>query len=192
VELLVREARPEDGAAVSRIYAPYVTETPITFEEEIPDAAEMSQRIRDTQAKYPYLVAELDGQVVGYAYATAFRTRASYRWGVELAIYLDRACHRRGIGRTLCNILLSLLKAQGFAIAYAGITIPNSPSVGLFEALGFSRVGVFNACGYKFDSWHDVGFWELRITPTSTTTREPILWPAMPRFTPVTKKLSPT
>jgi L-amino acid N-acyltransferase YncA len=182
VELVVREARLDDGEAVARIYAPYVTETPITFEEQPPDAQEMSQRLSEIQTKYPYLVAELNGRVVGYAYATAFRTRASYRWGVELAVYLDESCRRRGIGRILCGTLLPLLEAQGFVIAYAGITVPNPSSVGLFEAIGFTRVGLFNACGFKSGAWHDVGFWELRLTPQLATPTEPIPWPDMPRF----------
>ena len=189
MKLVVREARPDDGEAVSRIYAPYVVETPYTFEEQVPDAREMSQRIDDILTKYPYLIAELDGRVVGYAYGTAFRPRASYRWSVEIAVYLDKTCHRRGLGRTMCNILFPLLQAQRFAVVYASITIPNPPSIGLFESLGFVRNGIFHAVGFKLGAWHDVGYWEKQLITLPTHPSEPIPWPEMPRFQPVTHEI---
>ncbi len=184
MKLVVREARPQDGAAVAAVYRPYVLETPVSFEEQPPDAQEMTNRITEITKKYPYLIAELDGRVIGYAYGTKFHARASYRWSVEIAIYLEQSCRRRGIGRTLCNRLLPLLTAQGFAVAYAGITLPNPFSTGLFEALGFTRVALFHGCGFKFGAWHDVGTWELPLRERVGAPPEPISWPDMPRFEP--------
>ena len=107
---------------------------------------------------------------------------------MELAVYLDKACHRRGIGRILCEALLAQLQAQGFTVAYAGITVPNPPSVGLFEAIGFARIGLFKACGFKSGTWHDVGFWELRLALPASP-REPIPWPQMPQFQMVSHQI---
>src|SRR4030095_12513742 len=106
MDLLIREARVTDGPAVSEIYAPYVTATPISFEEEPPDAAEMSRRIGDTLAQYPYLIAEAGARVAGYAYAGPHRARASYRWSVDVSVYIDGSFRRLGIGRALYAALL--------------------------------------------------------------------------------------
>lgn len=189
MDLVIREACGEDGAAISEIYAPYVRETPISFEEEAPGAAAMSERIRATLLQCPYLVGEIGGRVVGYAHAAQHRARASYRWSVDTSVYLDRNHTRRGIGRALYQALFPLLARQGFVTAFAGVTLPNPASVGLHESLGFKPVGVYKDVGYKHGAWHDVGWWRLPLVPPPENPTEPVAWPAMPRLEPV--RLSP-
>lgn len=161
----VRTAAPEDGAAVAAIYRPYVADTCISFELEPPSASEMAARIRDGTQTYPWLVAERDGAVLGYAYASKHRERAAYLWSVDVAVYVRSDAHRQGIGRSLYTELFDLLRRQGFRNAYAGITLPNPSSVGLHEAMGFSLVGVYRDVGYKLGGWRDVGWWQLNLLP---------------------------
>jgi L-amino acid N-acyltransferase YncA len=163
MQILIRNARPEDGAMIADIYAPYVTDTPITFEETSPSGEEMAARVRETIARFPYLVAEEAGRVVGYVYAGPHHLRVSYRWSVNVAVYLAATHHRRGIGTLLYRALFALLKKQGYVMAYAGITLPNPSSVGLHESLGFTPVGIYHNAGYKLGAWHDVGWWELPL-----------------------------
>jgi phosphinothricin acetyltransferase len=172
--LQVRIAQPDDAAALAAIYAPYVTDTAITFEIEPPDAAEMAWRMSKVLARLPWLVAERDGAVLGYAYASAHRDRAAYQWSVDVAIYVDRTAHRKGVGRVLYAPLLAVLRRQGFHQAYAGITLPNPASVGLHEAMGFTPVGVYREVGYKAGAWRDVGWWGLVLGPAPAD-------PAVPR-----------
>ena len=185
MDLVIREAHAKDGAAISDIYAPYVKETPISFEEEAPGAAAMSERIRETLVQCPYLVAEIEGRVVGYALASRHRARASYRWSVDTSVYLDRNYTRRGIGRALYQTLFPLLARQGYVTAFAGVTLPNPASVGLHEALGFKPVGVYQGVGYKHGAWHDVGWWRLPLLPPPRDPAEPVAWPEMPRLEPL-------
>ena len=176
----IRPATPADGAAVAEIYAYYVAETAITFDETAPTAAEMSQRIADTLARYPFLVATDDQQaVIGYAYASPHRPRASYRWSVDTAIYLDPSHRRLGVGSALYARLIPIITAQGYKRAYAGITLPNAASVGLHERLGFKPIGVYSAVGYKLGQWRDVGWWELSLTnelPVRPSEPQPWVW----------------
>lgn len=163
---MIRPADPErDAGACAEIYAPYVAGTPTSFEEIAPDAREMGQRMRRVQATHPWLVAERDGCVVGYAYGSRHRERAAYRWSCDVAVYVAAADHRRGVGRALYEALLALLREQGFHTAVAGITLPNEASVGLHEALGFEPVGVYREIGWKDGAWRDVGWWQARLRP---------------------------
>jgi phosphinothricin acetyltransferase len=189
MSLLIRQATPQDGAAVAAIYAPYVRDTAITFEETAPSQDDMSARIAETLPQHPYLVAQEDSQVIGYAYASRHRARASFRWAVDVAIYLSPACHRRGIGSRLYRQLLPLLEAQGYAMAYAGITLPNPASVRVHESVGFTLVAVFGNEGFKLGVWRDVGWWERRLgslVSKSLPPPEPTPWSAMPPFAPIT------
>jgi len=162
--MLIRHADPaRDAGACAAIYAPFVLSTPISFEEVPPGESELARRIERVSATHPWLVAELDGTLAGYAYASAHRERASYRWAADVAVYVASASHRRGVGRELYRSLLSLLARQGLRTACAGITLPNSASVGLHESLGFTQAGVFRSIGYKLGSWRDVGWWQLQL-----------------------------
>ena len=138
----------------------------------------MARRIGAVSARYPWLVAELDGAVAGYAYASAHRERAAYRWAVDVAVYVDPDHHRRGVGRALYEELLARLGAQGFRVACAGITLPNAASVALHEALGFEPVGVYRRIGWKFGRWYDVAWYQRALRPDAP---DPPAEPGPPR-----------
>lgn len=159
----VRLATEADAGAVAAIYAPYVRETAISFETEPPPAEEIAQRMRTNLAVAPWLVCESDGRVLGYAYAGKFHARAAYQWSAETTVYVDREHHRRRIGQALYTALLDGLRAQGFRTAVGVIALPNAPSVGLHERLGFRAAGVIGAVGFKHGRWHDVGWWVLPL-----------------------------
>ncbi|HEY0232258.1 MAG TPA: arsinothricin resistance N-acetyltransferase ArsN1 family B [Dokdonella sp.] len=160
---LYRIADASDAAEICAIYAPYATDTVITFETEAPDTAEMRSRIAQIGRRYPWLVAERDSQVVGYAYASEYRSRKAYRWSVDVGVYLAPAAHRRGIGRRLYACLFELLRVQGYVNAYGIITLPNEASIGLHEAMGFQPIGTYRHVGYKHGTWLDVGWWHLAL-----------------------------
>ncbi len=170
----LREATEDDAPEVAGIYAPYCLSTPISFEIEAPTVEVIRERIAKVLPLYPWLVAEVDGRVVGYAYASRHHERAAYRWGVDVGIYLDGACRRRGFGRSLYSALLSLIASQGYYTAYAGITLPNEASVGLHQVMGFIPVGVYHNAGYKLGAWHDVMWMEKTIQAPRLEPAEPI------------------
>jgi phosphinothricin acetyltransferase len=162
----IRAADPQrDAAACAAIYAPYVEGGPISFEERPPDAAELAARIERTSLTHPWLVAERGGGVVGYAYACPHRQRTAYRWSVDVSVYVAAGQVGAGIGRALYTELVARLRAQGFRMALAGITLPNPASVALHESLGFARVGTMREIGWKAGAWRDVGWWQLELAP---------------------------
>jgi len=170
----IRVARPDDAAAIAAIYAPIVRDTAISFETDVPDAAEMARRIETTLKTHPWLVAEASGLVAGYAYASPHRSRAAYRWDADVTVYVADTAQRRGLARGLYEEVFGFLKAQGFRSAHAGITLPNDASVGFHESLGFECVGIFRDIGYKGDRWHDVGRWALTFQDLPAPPPEPI------------------
>jgi phosphinothricin acetyltransferase len=145
------------------IYAPIVRETPISFELEPPSEAEFQQRIRAIVERMPWLVCEISGEVLGYAYAGSHRTRGAYQWSVESSAYVSMGYRRKGVAKGLYASLKEILRVQGFYNVYAGIALPNPASVALHEAVGFEPVGVYQAIGYKLGRWHDVGWWQLSL-----------------------------
>ncbi len=161
----IRPATEDDAPAMLAVYAPNVADTAVSFELEPPTLDAFRARISDIAAAYPCLAAVDAGELVGYAWATPFRPRPAYRFTAETTVYVRRDAHRRGVGRALMQALLDELRRRGFRRAVAAITLPNAASVGLHEALGFVRVGVFEGVGRKFDRWHDVGFWEVGLAP---------------------------
>jgi phosphinothricin acetyltransferase len=152
---LIRAATEADISAITAIYANAVLHGTATFEIDPPDEAEMARRLREL-AGFPYLVAEVNGQVRGYAYAALYRTRIAYRYTLEDSIYLAPEFHRRGIGRVLLDRLIVESGARGFRemIAVIGDSA-QAPSIALHRAAGFRMVGTFEAVGYKFDRWLD-------------------------------------
>lgn len=170
----IRLATEADGAGVAAIYAPYVSGMPTSFELAPPDANEMGRRIAETLRLLPWLVCEGDARILGYAYAGRHRSRAAYQWSVETSVYVDSAWHRHGVGRALYRSLFAVLVLQGFHNAYAGITLPNPPSVGLHEAVGFRAVGVYREVGFKGGAWHDVGWWQQSLQPKTTPPQAPL------------------
>lgn len=163
MKVAIRLAKEEDALSMLAIYAPIVRETPISFEIEAPSEAEFKQRIYNYQKQMPWLVCEIDDELVGYAYATPYRTRAAYQWSVESSVYVSAKHRQRGVAKALYTSLFQLLKLQGFYNVFAAITIPNPSSIAAHESVGFSSVGVFNKIGYKFAVWHDIGWWQLSL-----------------------------
>ena len=166
----IRPARPEDAEVLLAIYAPYVERTAITFEYEVPTVEEFRRRIEHICEKFPYLVAEKGGHVVGYAYASTFKERAAYQWAVETSIYVDEHEKRKGIGRKLHDALEEALKGQGILNLNACISYTESEdehlnldSVRFHESLGYGRVAHFHLCGKKFGRWYDMIWMEKLI-----------------------------
>ena len=156
----VRPATAADAADCAAIYAPFVSGNWVSFELEPPDPGAIADRIAKHGASHAWLVAELDGAVVGYAYGSPHRERAAYASSCDVAVYVDPAHARRGIGRALYAELLSLLAGKGYHAAFAGIALPNEGSIGLHEAMGFTSVGIYREVGWKLGGWRDVGWWQ--------------------------------
>src|SRR3569833_350430 len=161
--MLIRDALPADAAACADFYAPYVTDTVISFETEPPSAPEMARRIDDALA---WFVLEDDSRVAGFAYAHRFAERAAYRWSCETSIYLERGRRRNGAGRALYETLFDRLRDNGFYRAFAGMTLPNDASAGLHRALGFEPAGVYRRVGWKHGAWRDVAWVQKNLHAT--------------------------
>jgi phosphinothricin acetyltransferase len=168
-DMLVRDAAEAgDAAACVAIYTPYVLDTAITFELEPPSETEMAARIEASRKTHAWLVAEVDGHVVGYTYGGPFKARPAYQWSCEVSVYIEQGRRRTGAGRALYEELFTRLAARGYRTAAAGITQPNDASAALHEALGFEPVGTFRRIGWKHDTWHDVAWSQRPLTPTAT------------------------
>lgn len=154
----IREATAADAARCAAIYAPYVTGTAITFEIEPPGTEEFARRIATASASHAWLVADHDGEVVGYAYGHDFADRPAYGWSCETSIYLDRGHRGQGIGGALYAALLPRLAGRGYRRAFAGVTLPNDASLGLHHAFGFADAGCYRRVGWKHGAWHDVAW----------------------------------
>ena len=166
----IREAVVTDGKAIQAIYAPYVEQTAVTFEYNVPSEEEFRRRIETVKQKYPWIVAEADGKIVGYAYASAFKPRDAYQWAVETSIYVDGSMKRCGIGRQLHEVLEQRLKAQGILNMNACISFIETEdeyltqdSVRFHEQLGYKKVAHFHLCGKKFGRWYDMIWMEKMI-----------------------------
>lgn len=156
----IRAATADDAARCAEIYAPFVTDSWVSFELTAPDSAEMAGRIASYGASHAWLVAEIDGRVGGYAYGSPHRAREAYRTSCDVAVYVDPAYARLGLGRALYGALLPVLQARGCHAAFAGIALPNPGSIGLHEAMGFATVGIYREVGWKLGGWRDVGWWQ--------------------------------
>jgi phosphinothricin acetyltransferase len=156
----IRPATTDDAAGIAAIYDAVVATSPASFEIEPPGGSEMARRVETITRTHPWLVAEDEGSVLGYAYAAPARTRAAYRWCAEVSVYLAEGARGKGLGGRLLDDLLEQLTAEGIATVIAGTTLPNEASVRLFEGRGFELVGVFKRSGYKMGAWHDVGWWQ--------------------------------
>ena len=179
-DIQIRVARESDAAALRDIYAPYVERTAVSFEYEAPDVAAFLERIRRVQERYPYLVAESDGALLGYAYAGSFHTREAYSWSAEASIYLRMDCRRMGIGSALYRALESALRAMGVRRLYASIAVPDDPdehltldSVRFHTAMGYHTVGEFHHCGWKFGRWYST-VWMEKVLASDTSAPSPL------------------
>jgi L-amino acid N-acyltransferase YncA len=172
VSVRVRDATEGDAVACASIYAPYVTDTAITFEYEPPTQADMAGRIAAAQRRHAWLVLEDDGRVVGYAYGGPYKERAAYGWSCEVSVYLELGRRRAGGGRALYTALFERLAERGYRRAIAGMTLPNDASEGLHRALGFEPIGVQRRIGWKHDAWHDVAWVQRSIGDDDGPPRE--------------------
>lgn len=162
-EITIRWAEAGDAPALLNIYAPYVRETAITFECRVPALAEFQERMEKIMTKYPYLVAVRKEEILGYAYAYAFKNRAAYDWAVETTIYVKQQSRQSGVGKNLYQALEAVLKKQNITNLYACIAYPNPGSIGFHEHLGYQTIGHFTKCGYKFETWYDMIWMEKMI-----------------------------
>jgi L-amino acid N-acyltransferase YncA len=170
----IRLASQSDAQQIRDIYAPFCENTPVSFETQAPTAQEMCERIAKTLRLHPWLVYENGSQVLGYAYASPHRERAAYRWAVDVSAYVREGYRRLGVGRSLYRSLLALLYLQGFHRALAGITLPNTGSVGLHLAMGFQPLGTYRSIGYKCGRWHDVQWFQLALREPGKEPPDPL------------------
>lgn len=162
----IRLATPRDAEKMLEIYAPYVRETAVTFEYEVPSVEEFRRRVESTLPRYPWLAAEEDGLLLGYAYAGQYRSRAAFQWDAEGSIYLRPEAQGTGLAAPLYRCLIRLVKAQGVRNFYGCITHPNPASEGFHRKLGFSDLAVFPRAGYKLGQWRDVLWNHLSLGET--------------------------
>ncbi len=184
----IRTARPEDAPELLKIYAPYVENTAITFEYDVPTLNDFRGRIEHTLKTYPYLVAERDGELLAYAYTGAFKERAAYAWSVETSIYVRQECRGLGLGRRLYAALEAVSRLQNVVNLYACIAYPKTEdeyltrnSVDFHSHLGFKLVGEFHNCAYKFGRWYNMVWMELPVGEYLEKPRALIPYPALDR-----------
>ncbi len=178
--VVIRPAVPEDAEALLEIYAPYVRNTAISFEYAVPSAPEFAGRIRSTLARYPYLVARQNDKIVGYAYASAFKSRAAYDRAVETSVYVSQACRGGGIGRALYEKLEAVLQCQNILNLNACIAWPSgedphlsTDSASFHARLGYEKVAHFHRCGFKFNTWYDM-IWMEKLLGAHCATPAPV------------------
>lgn len=159
----IRMATQDDAKEILTIYAPYISDTVITFEYEIPSLDNFKERIRSINSDYPYLVCLIDGKIVGYAYAQRFKERAAYAWNAELSVYIKENNTKLGIGTALYSALIDILKLQNIENVYGCVTYPNVRSEKLHQYFGFELVARIHKAGYKCNNWHDVVWFEKII-----------------------------
>jgi L-amino acid N-acyltransferase YncA len=160
--MTIRPVTPEDAAQVADLYNYYIRNTHHTFETEPIGAEEMARRIEDVTGDFPFLVAEEEGKIHGYAYAAQFRLRMEFEFTAEVLIYVANDAKQKGIGTALYSQLFDMLAETDIHALVAGISFPNDASIRFHEKLGFEKVAHFREVGYKLGRWVDVGFWELR------------------------------
>jgi L-amino acid N-acyltransferase YncA len=170
----VRIATNDDSHAIAEIYAPIVERTHISFELAPPTAEEMGRRMAAALENHVGLVAEDSGRIQGYAYAGKYREKPAYRWSTETTIYVRDGSRGKGVGRSLYGALLRILAAQNYRRAFAGIALPNAGSVALHEAVGFAHIGTNPEAGFKFDRWHDLGWWSFQLNRSEGEPAPPV------------------
>ena len=169
----IRDATAQDAAACAAIYAPYVTDTAISFEETPPTTAEMAGRIAAAARTHAWLVLTDGGEVVGFAYGGPFHSRPAYQWACEVSVYVARDRRRTGAGRALYTALLDRLARRGYRRALAAMTLPNESSVALHKAMGFEPVGTLRRVGWKHGAWHDVAWVQRDLDPAGLGPDDP-------------------
>ena len=176
---MIRIAQENDVPAILEIYAPYILTTTATFEYDVPSQESFLRRFRDITAQFPWLVWEEDGQILGYAYASAPYSRAAYAWCAEPSVYLLPQAQGRGIGRKLYAALEAILKYQGYQVLYALITQENSGSLQFHTRLGYRFSVLFPNCGFKFGRWLGLIWMEKRLKSVEIPSNPPTPWMAI-------------
>jgi phosphinothricin acetyltransferase len=172
---IIRLAEKRDVPGILEIYSPFILETSVTFEEIVPDEDSFWERIQGIMAELPYLVCEIDGRIAGYAYASGYRSRASYRWSKEVSVYIHPDFQRKKVAHALYTSLNEMVRYQGIADLLAIITMPNKPSVAFHEQFGYRKCGEFQKVGYKLGQWQNVGWFELFLQDESQAPKDPVL-----------------
>ena len=184
-EDIIRLAKPSDAAAILDIYAPFIRETSLTFETEVPSVEDFAERIRSYLVNWPWLVFEQNGEIGGYAYASKHRERTGYQWCVESSIYIRDKYKGRGVAFALYKSLFHILEKQGYRNVYAVINLPNETSVAFHERCGFEFFAEYKNVGYKLGRWKTVGWWLLRLNDYSDEPPPPV------RFSDLDKSFLP-
>jgi L-amino acid N-acyltransferase YncA len=170
---LVRPASAQDAAACVAIYRPYVENTAISWETEVPTVAEMAARIAGLRDTHEWLVLERDDRIIGFAYGQPLKRLATFQWSAETGIYVDVDHHRGGGGRKLYTQVLRRLRERGYRQAFAGITQPNEASNAFHRSFGFRDIGLYRRVEWKHDSWHDVAWMQLDLLGGADEGRPP-------------------
>ena len=173
---MLRIATPADIPAMLEIYGPYVLSSTATFEYTVPTLEEFTSRFHGITAQYPWLVWEEEGEILGYAYASAPYTRAAYAWCAEPSIYLHPGAKGRGIGTKLYTALEKILDLQGYHILYALVTEENTESIAFHEKFSYKKQAFFPDCGWKFGRWLGVFWMEKRLNSVEIPTNFPTSW----------------
>jgi phosphinothricin acetyltransferase len=172
---IIRLAEKRDVAGILEIYSPFILDTSVTFEEIVPDEVSFWERIQGIMEELPFLVCEIDGRVAGYAYASAYRSRASYRWSKDVSVYIHPDFYRRRVAQALYTSLNEMVRYQGIADLLAIITMPNESSVAFHEHFGYRKCGEFSKVGYKLGQWQTVGWFELFLQDEIQSPKDRIL-----------------
>ena len=160
---MLRNATVQDVPVMLDIYRPYILDTAITFEYEVPSLEAFTERFRNVTERFPWLVWEENGMVLGYAYASPFKTRAAYQWDADLSIYLREDCRGKGIGKALYSELENRLRDLGYHVLYGVVTSANEASCRFHEALGYRPIATFERTGVKFGRWYGITWYEKRL-----------------------------
>ncbi|MDP2335687.1 MAG: N-acetyltransferase family protein [Bacteroidota bacterium] len=172
---IIRLAEEDDVRGILEIYAPFILQTAVTFEETVPEEDTFWERIQLIMTELPFLVCEIEGRIAGYAYASGYRSRASYRWTKEVSVYVHPDFHRRRVGNALYTSLNEMVRFQGIADLLAIITLPNASSVAFHEYFGYRKCAEFSKVGYKLNQWQKVGWFELFLQDENKAPKDRIL-----------------
>ncbi|HEX6191262.1 MAG TPA: GNAT family N-acetyltransferase [Chitinophagaceae bacterium] len=177
---MIRVAAPSDSKGILEIYAPYIRDTSLTFETEVPGEKDFAERINSYLQNWPWLVCELDGKIAGYAYASRYRERTAYQWSVECSVYIHDEHLRSGVASELYTTLFAFLQYQGYNNVYAVINLPNDRSVAFHEKIGFTYFATYENVGYKLGKWKNVGWWQLKLNEYINEPPAPIPFSMVP------------
>ncbi len=177
---LIRTANAADATSILEIYAPYIINTSLTFETEVPSSEALAQRINTYIENWPWLVYETNGSIAGYAYATRHRERIAYQWCVESSVYIHDNYQGTGIGTALYMALFEILKYQGCRNVYAVINLPNDKSVSFHERFGFTWFADYKNVGFKLGNWKIVGWWIKQVNDYTEQPSAPIKFADIP------------